>query len=577
VEIAVKGPVHVAGERSKSVPMSANSDATVDFQLSVKPETGIATVEVTAVSGDFKSTDVIEIQVRNPNVPVTRVESFLLEKGKSLNTTLTPFGMPGTNSAALEVSSLPPINLGSRMRYLLRYPHGCVEQTTSAVFPQLYLEYVRTLTDAEKDVIQRNVKAGIERLRSFVNADGGFSYWPGNESYDAWSTSYAGHFLTEAQSRGYYVPADVLTKWKSFQRNSANAWRRRAGYYNSDLLQAYRLYTLALAGAPEMGAMNRLREEGALSTAAAWTLASAYAISGQKEAARKMIEGLPSTVKPYREMGYTYGSDIRDKALILETFLLLDERVKAFELLKEISASLGNAGYWMSTQETAMCLRAVSLFAGGERSGEMKFDYKLANGKTVSASTGLPLAQIDVPVSDLKGQPVSVVNKTDGVLFARLIQTGAPSRGEEETENNNLMMEVVYTDASGVVIDPSHLEQGSQFVAQVTVRHPGTRGSYENLALSQVFPSGWEINNMRLTDDEALFEAGQFSYQDIRDDRVYTYFDLAPRQEKTFKVLLTASYAGEYYLPAVNCETMYDPGVYARVKGQTVSVVKADR
>lgn len=574
VRLSVEGPVSIAGTASKSVTMAANSDATVDFQLQVKPETGAATVEVTATAGNVKSSDVIEIQVRNPNVPVTRVEELLLEKGQTVESRIAPFGMSGTNSAVLEVSSLPAINLGSRMRFLLQYPHGCVEQTTSSVFPQLYLEYVKALTDAEREVIQRNVKAGIERLRSFIRSDGGFGYWPGNESYDAWSTSYAGHFLVEAQSRGYYIPADMISRWKSFQQRMANAWRRNNEYHNSDLVQAYRLYTLAVAGVPEMGAMNRLREEGGFTAAAGWTLASAYAISGHKEVARQLISNLPTTVKPYREWGYTYGSDVRDKALILEAHILVDDRTKAFSILKEVAASLGNQGTWMSTQETAVCLRAVSLFAGAERKGEMKFEYKLDNGKTITASTGLPLAQIPIPVAGVKGASLTVANRSDGVLFTRLIQTGTPLRGEEKAETSGLIMAVSYTDGAGRAIDPATLEQGTAFVAQVTVKHPGTRGTYQNLALSQVFPSGWEINNLRLTEDQAFLEGGQFSYQDIRDDRVYTYFDLAPQQEKIFRVSLTATYAGAYYLPGVNCETMYDAGIYARTQGRNVTVVK---
>ncbi|MDQ2658126.1 MAG: MG2 domain-containing protein, partial [Bacteroidota bacterium] len=336
IDVNAKGPVATVGERSQTVSLGPNSDMTIDFELQVKAETGAASIEVTATSGNLKASDIIEIQVRNPNLPVTRVEEYVLEENKSLTASLTPFGMTGTNSAVLEISSLPPINLGSRMRYLLQYPHGCVEQTTSAVFPQLYLDQVKALTDAERDAIQRNVKAGIERLRSFAQSNGGFAYWPGvSESTDSWGTSYAGHFLVEAQAKGHYVPADVLDRWKTFQRNMANAWRKNDGYYNSDLLQAYRLYTLAVAGAPEAGAMNRMREEGNLVPAAAWMLASAYAISGQTEAAQKLIAALPLAVKPYREMGYTYGSHVRDQAFILEALVLLGDRVRAFEVVKE--------------------------------------------------------------------------------------------------------------------------------------------------------------------------------------------------------------------------------------------------
>lgn len=568
------GPVTVLS-RETSTDLKANSDATIDFQLRVKAETGVASIEVHASSAGLTASDVIEIQVRNPNLPISRVADALLEAGKTFNTTIQPFGLHGTNAAVLEVSNLPAISLESRMRYLLQYPHGCIEQITSAAFAQLYVGELKALTDGERRTIEKNMKSAIEQLRGFAQADGGFAYWPGvAESTDSWGTSYAGHFLIQAEAQGYFVPGDMLDRWRNFQRTRANAWRRNASYFNSDLLQAYRLYTLSLAGSPEMGAMNRLREEKDLTASAAWMLASAYAVAGQKEAAQKVIQDLSQVVKPYREMGYTYGSHLRDKALILETLMLLNEQTKALDVLKEIADALGNGDYWMSTQETAMCLRVYALFAAQHGKGELKFDYRLANGQTIQVITGLPMAQVEVPVRSLQEIPVTINNKSKGPLFARIISTGVPAKGEEENEGSDLVMQTRYIDRNGNEVDPSQLEQGSQFIAEVSVRHPGIRRAYQNMALSQVFPSGWEINNLRLTDDEALLAMSAYTYQDIRDDRVLTYFNLAPHEEKTFRVSLTAAYAGEYYGPGASCEAMYDASVYARRKGQTVSVVR---
>ncbi|HYG20409.1 MAG TPA: MG2 domain-containing protein [Ohtaekwangia sp.] len=576
VKVTVKttGPLSVTGSATQSVVIPAGGDLTVDFDVAVKSAIGIARVEVTATSGNFTSTDAIEIEVRNPNLPVTKVTESLLEAGKSWNAEAAPFGMTGTNSAILEISNMPPINMGSRLRYLIQYPHGCIEQTTSSVFPQLYLKQVKVLSEMEKNSIQRNVTAGIERVKSFIQRDGGFSYWPGStEGSDSWGTSYAGHFLIEAQASGYYVPEDMLKNWKRYQRNKAGEWRRDARYYNSDLMQAYRLYTLALAGAPELGAMNRLREQGNLNATATWMLAASYAKAGQAEAAQKMIANLSTTLKPYRELGYCYGSDVRDKALILETLVLLNDKTKAFEVLKEISRYLSNPSYWMSTQETAFCLKAVGSFAGMDKRGELKFSYTL-NGKTVNASSELPVAQVQIPISGVRKESIKVDNQGQGMLFTRLIMEGTPARGAEEDTQNSLSINVRYTDVDGRDIDVSRLEQGTAFIAEVALTHGGARMWYENLALAQVFPSGWEINNLRLTGDEEFVKNSPFDYQDIRDDRVYTYFSLNTNERRTFKVMLTASYAGSYYLPATSCEAMYDRSIYARKKGQIVEVVK---
>jgi alpha-2-macroglobulin len=571
VEVKATGPLALSNESTQSITMNG-TDMTIAFDLDVKSQTGVAKVEVTATSGKYKSTDVIEIDVRNPNPAVTKVIEKVLEGGQAWTEQVTPVGVAGTNSAVLEVSSLPPVNLGQRLKYLMQYPYGCIEQTTSSVFPQLYLDAVKMLNEGEKAMIQRNVRAGIERLKLFVRPDGGFAYWPGNEDTDAWGTTYAGHFLLEAEAKGYFVPNDIMRKWKKFQKNRAQSWRKHQEQYSSELIQAYRLYTLALAGDADMASMNRLRETQ-LPVQASWMLAAAYAKAGQPEAAKTLISKLPATIKPYQEMAYSYGSDERDKAIILETLIILEDRTKGFELLREISAELSNPNSWMSTQTIAWCLKAVGAYAAKETKGDMKFSYSFT-GDEITAATALPLAQVPLDVKNGKQSPLKVVNNGKGTLFVRVIMEGTPARGAEEEASNNLSVNVSYMDLDGNPIDPAALEQGTQFISSVAVTNPGIRGAYKNLAINQIFPSGWEINNLRLDDAEDRLAGDKPTYQDIRDDRVYTYFDLDPGQRRTFRVLLTATYAGTFYLPAVSCEAMYDRTVYARTKGKEVSVIK---
>jgi hypothetical protein len=572
VSVKVTGPLTLT-ESTRTVTMDRES-MTTDFGLRVKSETGMAHVEVTAVSGKFQASEKTDIEIRNPNPPVTRVAEVLLESGKSWNGVVSKLGVTGTNIATLEVSNLPPINLGQRLRYLMQYPYGCIEQTTSSVYPQLYLDQVKSLTDEEKATIQRNVRAGIERLKLFVTRDGGFAYWPGGEDSDSWGSTYAGQFLLEAEAKGYFVPNDMIRRWKKYQNNKAAEWRKGREYQSSELIQAYRLYSLALAGDADLASMNRLRESGVLPTASLWMLASAYVKAGQPEAARTLVAKASTTIKPYQEMSYSYGSEVRDEAIILETMILLNERGKAFDLVKLISAELSNPNSWLSTQSTAWCLKAIGQYAGGEKKGPMKFSYT-TQGKQAMASTDLNIAQVNLPAESADGS-LSIQNQSGGPLFARIITEGVPARGEEDEVSNNLKTVVQYTTLKGQAVDPARLEQGTSFIATVTIAHTGIRGPYKNLALRHIVPSGWEISNLRLTGDEAVLASEASTYQDIRDDRVYTYFDLGPGQSKRFRVMLTATYAGTFYLPAVSCEAMYDRTVYARTRGQVVEVTKSN-
>ena len=571
IDVSASGPIRII-QPSQKVTMTG-ADMTVDFELGVKGATGIGRIEVKATSGSHTASDVIEIEVRNPNPPVSTAAEVLLEAGKTWDQQVKAIGVAGTNSAVLEVSSLPPINLNQRLKYLLQYPYGCIEQTTSSVFPQLYVDLIRPLSEDEKNTIQRNIKAGIARLKSFMTSDGGFAYWPGGDDSESWASTYAGHFLLEAEAKGYLVPSDLLKKWKRYERNKVQAWRKNQEAYSNELIQAYRLYVLALANDPELGAMNRLREQQGMSVTATWMLAAAYVKAGQPEAAKKIIANQGVTVKPYQEMAYSYGSDLRDKAIILETLLLLNDRTKGFDLMKDISASLSSESYWMSTQTIAWCLKSVAAFATAEKRGPLKFRYTY-NGKTVSAQTDLTVAQVPMPVDGIKSNNLKLISESQGTLFVRLVSQGTPARGAEEDGESNLRLTISYNDADGNPVDPGQLEQGKEFTATVSIMNPGSRGAYKNLALNQIFPGGWEINNLRLDDVGEGMTGDIPTYQDIRDDRVYTYFDLASGQRKTFKVLLTASYAGTYYLPAVSCEAMYDHSIYARKKGQVVEVRK---
>jgi alpha-2-macroglobulin len=570
IEVKTQGPIQVR-ENRKEIKINT-SDQTVTFDLTVGDNLGNARVEVLARSGNYTATDIIDIHVRNPNPPVTNIQETLLEAGKSWNTAVTPVGIAGTNKTTLEISSIPPINLEQRMGYLLQYPYGCLEQVVSAVFPQLYIGQVKALTADEQKLIQENIRAGIERLKAYQHSEGGFVYWPGADDPDSWATTYAGHFLVEAEQRGYLIPADMLKRWRRFQRGRAQVWRSNKEYSNGGLNQAYRLYALALAGEPELGAMNRLREQADLPVPAAWMLAAAYLKAGQPEAARTLVFNKPVVVAPYRELGNTYGSDIRDKAIILETLVMLGDRTKAFDLVKELSVALSDPAYWMSTQSIAWSLKSVAAFSAQEKAGSLAFSYTY-NGKTTSAKTELTVAQVNLP--EAAANTLKVNNESGGLLFARIITSGIPARGDETDESSNLSISILYTDAIGNAVDVSRLEQGQEFIASVTVFNPGMRGSYQNMALNQIFPSGWEITNLRFEQAEDRLRGSIATYQDIRDDRVYTYFDLAPNERKTFHVMLTATYAGQYYLPAVSCEAMYDGSIYSRKRGFPVDVVAA--
>ncbi|QKJ29552.1 hypothetical protein HQ865_07230 [Mucilaginibacter mali] len=549
-------------------------DQLVTFPLEVKNFIGIGKVRVVAKSGSETAAYDVELSVRNPNPGITRVLEKELEPGQSWGSPYTAVGMNGTNKTTLEASNIPSLNLAKRLNYLMEYPHGCVEQTTSSVFPQLYLEQLTDLSPGQKATVDRNIQAGIRKLAGFQLPKGGLSYWPDGGEANDWGTNYAGHFMLAAQAAGYALPVGFIEHWKMYQRQQALSWAPNSRtFYGADLDQAYRLYLLALAHAPELGAMNRLKEFPYISPEAKWRLAAAYKLAGQPEIALRMIQGLPLIVKPYNSMWGTFGSDLRDEAMILETLTLLGKKAEAASMLRTVAAHLSHDD-WYSTQTTAYSLIAISQYCGKNTSrSKLMFNYQVgaSRGAVNSASY---ISQI--AVSNHSGN-LSIKNNSSAKLYVRLIQYGQPVTGEDVKPISNpdvLQMRISYFTLKGAPVNPAQLKQGTDFIAQVNIKNPGKRGNYDNMALTQIFPSGWEILNTRMMESDEAYKSSPSDYRDIRDDRVNTYFSVTENKEVTYYVMLNASYLGKYYLPAIYCDAMYNNSISALAKGQWVEVVK---
>ncbi len=563
----------VIGEKSTHVQFKGQEEQIGFLKLKVKDTLGKGLVKFTAHSGEHQTHEEIYLDVRTPNTASTRYLSKALKPGETWLTDVVPHGLLGTNRINLEVSTVPPMNLDGRLQYLIRYPHGCIEQTTSAIFPQIYLPKLVKLNDKEKAQIQDHVAIAINKLRSFQLSGGGFTYWPGYGDYDRWASSYAGHFLVEANKAGYHVPQEMLTAWINHQRNLANNWVVRTEYNEMD--QSYRLYTLALAGKAELGAMNRLRETKNLSSAARWQLAATYQLAGLPDVAKDLVRGDKYDIPEYTWEGWSYGSRLRDKAIILDSLALQGNWDEAKEFADDIAKQL-SADRWLSTQEVSFSLMAMARFVGKDGvSGGMSFTQQRGSKSQEKIAVDTPIySQMlsDVPP---QGEKLKISNPTQRNLYVTISVSGIPKSGSEVDSNKGLTLAVNYTDTKGKPVDISKVTQGSDLIAHIKIRNHTDRW-VTNLALTQVVPSGWQIHNARLAESETskVTQVKNFDFQDIRDDRIYTYFRLNRGEEKEFQVLLNASYLGHYYAPGVAVEAMYDATIHARNKGQWVDVVK---
>ena len=576
------GGVQIVGANQQSLKFTQPGDQLVFFTLKTGSKTGKATIHLTANGGGQQTKETIEIDVRNPNPVVTLRNSQWIEAGQSKELSYNLSSSSANNQIKLEVSRIPSVDISRRFDFLYNYQHHCTEQLTSKALPLLFVAQFKTIDKTEAEKIKTNVQEAIRQIYGRQLPNGGFVYWPGNAVADEWISSYAGMFLTLAQEKGYAVHANVLNKWKRFQRAAAQNWRmpqEASGWqqWQSELQQAFRLYTLALAGVPEYGAMNRMKEQTGLSIQAKWRLAAAYALTGKMKPAEELVYNVETTVNPYSSMNQIYGSSDRDEAMILETLILMNRERDALQQAKVVSKNLSQED-WFSTQSTAFALMAMGRLAE-KLSGTLDFVWSWNDKQQPAVKSAKAVFEKEIATTPKSGT-VSVKNQGKGALSVDLITRTQLLNDTLPAISDNLRMDIRYANLNGTPLSVNDIIQGTDFMAITSISNISGTSDYTNLALTHIIPSGWEIYNERIIASEtenAVADGSdqsvsKYSYQDIRDDRVLTYFNLRRGETKVFTVRLQATYAGNFILPAVQCEAMYDVNVQARSKAGRTTV-----
>lgn len=550
VKVSVDGPLSIKGSDTRQLSFSEAGDQLARFSLSTGSEEGTARVTVTAVSGPYKASDSIVIEVRNPNQNTLVSESRLV-KGTE-NFSFAPFS---GGEATVQVTGFPAVDFDGFFSFVSAYEYDCTEQLASKGMTLLYIrKFLSEEKQKKADVLIPEI---LRQLYSRQLPDGGFAFWPGAAIAQDWTSSMAGHFLSEAAASGYSVNKGVLASWKKFQKKAAAAYRHSDKYASYDLNQAYRLYTMAISGAADEGAMNRLKSAPEFTVQARWRLAAAYAVTGKKSVAEQILADLTSSELSAEASAHSFGSEERDKAMMLETAVLLDKIPVAMQLAEQVSESFRD-GYH-DTQSTAFSALAMNRLSS--RIGDASIDVEV-NGEKIKTAK----SSVSMNVDASGGSAVIKNNSSDAVYATLLLSRPAPYGQKVDAESNVIRLSVRYTDLNGKEIDPARLTQGQDFMAQYLVTSPV---AVNGLALRALVPSGCEIFNDRLFGSAS---AESCTYKDIRDDRVVWYFDISAGGRKKFKIRLQAAYEGEFVLPSVKCEAMYDPMVHARTASGKMSI-----
>ena len=544
VSVAVEGPLLVAGTKQRTLAFATPGEQLTDFELICdKTKRGRAKVTITARGGGQSVAETVHIEVRNPLPDIITSESRTLRSGERYAFEWTEFT---EGEARLELAALPTIDFGGAFAFVENYAHLCTEQLSSRAIYMLHAR--RFLGEDERKRAEKALPGLLKAIELRQLANGGFAYWPGYAEAHDWATSMIGAVMTEARRQGFTVSAQSYDRWKKYQHDAARRYRHTTDRA-ADLLQAYRLYTLALAGEQPTAAMNKLRESKQLSHQALLRLAAVYAVAGRDEVAAKLLEradGVLSVNGSYA----TFWSPLRDLALEVETWVLAGHSDRALTLARRMASDFSATG--CTTQEVAFVSTAMGCLAdmaGGESCRAIVCE---------SDKTPLDIRDIrDVKCLSLdpsKGV-VTVENCSDGPLTVSLLTKRRP--GADETipaSASSVTLSIRYTDLQGRAVTAERLRQGEEFMAKIEVKKNATAS--ESMALTFAVPSGWEIWNDRLVSGVEQAEA---AHTDIRDDRISWYFPLAAGQSKRFTARLQAAYCGRFAVPPAVCEDMYAP------------------
>jgi uncharacterized protein YfaS (alpha-2-macroglobulin family) len=271
---------------------------------------------------------------------------------------------------------------------------------------------------------------------------------------------------------------------------------------------------------------------------------------------------------PYgQEGGQNFPSPLRDKSLVLQMLTLRREFDRAKPLADEVSGALVSE-QWHHTQALAQSLMSLSRYYG-DQEGERGFTLESSvNGAAaVAVESKEPVRKFRLAGFPDGGAALAVRNTSPRKIYAAVVARGISAAGEETPASHGLEMTVDYRDDKGAPVDPARLLQGRQLTAVVTVRNLVPR-KIDNIALAFLAPAGWEINNAPW----AGAGATGLDYQDVRDDRVLSFFGLAEAGSIQIPLKFTAAYQGRFYLPAAVAEAMYESTLNANSGGRWIAV-----
>lgn len=584
--------VEVKAPAIPKVSLDLGASKTLVFKAAVVAPVGAVQFRVRAEAAAIESFENLDVPIISAKPRSRSVKRLDLTSGDvDLKAHLDAF-VPMTEKTSFWVTNNPYADSMQHLTYLVSYPHGCVEQTTSATRPLLVirdlLDQVGSGAFGTDGNIDDMVRRGIERILSMQTSSGGFAYWPGMTTPTLWATAYATHMLLDAKKLNFPVAEERINEALQYMYGQmVNNFRYVSNVYGdhpSDTRDAaaYMYYVLALGGKGLkadtenfLGQLNNSKSTNSEISEQRYLLMAALYLMGDHRFEGDLKHPDISPVTAVRRNSWSFYSDFRRRGLMLSVFVdLFGNDVAGTKLADLVAEYLrGKASASYTTQELVWSVTGLGKFVAG---GSGSFDASLlVNGKPRKPQA--PNSWIVPQATERSDLKLKVSKKAEGNLYLVIASEGVLKETDFKTGGEGIEITRTYRKPDGGVLNiESGVALAGMIYTELTIRNK-TGERVDNIALVDRFPAGWEIENPRLgrgTTQDFIDpeQAWQADYMNIRDDRIELFGGLNPGETRKVWYASRAILGGRFRIPPVEAEAMYNPRIWAREAGGVTNV-----
>jgi uncharacterized protein YfaS (alpha-2-macroglobulin family) len=594
ISMHVSGPLSTAGGPAvQTLVIPAGKEIMTNFSVKSLQSIGAGKIGVRVAAFGETFSQETEITVRPASPLLKTSNSGVIAGGQQGSIDLSTEFIPSTSQSQVVFSRSPLVQGGGKaFSTLLGYPFGCLEQTVSKAFPQIYFAdlakamatpvYLVKTGNSDFNPVT-NVQQAIRKIESLQLFNGGFSMWPGATQDDWWATAYGVHFLEEARRAGFEINSATISKAKDYLTNKTRTTATKevilasAGNglaYGSEPSSGsqirkvvarrealYSLYVLALTGEPNRASMNYYKQNPQLlTTDTKYLLAGAFRLIGDTRSFTALLPKSYTVEAGSQTFDDSYSSPLRNMALVLNSLLESDpENPQVTPIARQLSKAIQSASY-LNTQEAAFAVLALGKIAKTTSASTVTATVS-ANGKNIGSSDGKEL-QLAKGIANQRLQ-ISTTGKGNLYWFSQSEGMSATGTYVEEDQGLRIRREFLTRDGKPV----TGLHQNDLVVVKLTLS--STNGLFiDNVVVTDLLPAGFEIENPRITEPREMpwiTNASIPQYLDIRDDRIH-FFTSADKLQKSFYYQARIVSKGKFTAGPAAADAMYQ-GEYRSYSG----------